>query len=181
MAVSEAIKNGRLIKCVARDQFGQPKIADEELADQEWERNTDSSKRIAAAGGVDRLAPPALTSSPPAQMLGTIDAPPPRAWKPTEPDPDGETIATATERLKSAQADLAELKRDAERALLVPAKDVERRLVAVFSACKTRLLAIPSRVMQSCPHLVATDRLAIENLIREALEDLAEAPREVTA
>lgn len=179
MAVSEAIKNGRLVRCVVRDQFDQPKIADEELADQEWLRNTDSVKRANAGGGVDRPRP--LTD---ALELLSIPQPPARAAgavRVVEHSAELDSVATSTERLKSAQADLAELKRDAERAELVPARDVERRLIAVFTACKTRLLAIPSRYRQALPHLVTADVVALENLIREALEDLAEAPREVSA
>jgi phage terminase Nu1 subunit (DNA packaging protein) len=51
------------------------------------------------------------------------------------------------------------------------------RLVSVFTACKTRLLAIPSRARQALPHLVAADLGVLEALIREALEDLVEAKK----
>lgn len=40
MAVSKAIKAGRLVRSVVRDERGQPKIADPELADREWADNT---------------------------------------------------------------------------------------------------------------------------------------------
>lgn len=171
MAVSEAIRAGRLVKSVIRvnaagqlDPSGPPKIADPDLADQEWERNTDSQKRSNAAGGVPVTAAPALLAI----------AQPPRVASPAPP-PMEESVASATERLKSAQADLAELKRDAERGELVLASEVEKRLVAVFTACKTRLLAIPSRARQALPHMVNADVATLENLIREALEDLVEA------
>ncbi len=174
-AVSEAIRSGRLVKSVVRGgEFGQPKILDADLADREWEANTDPQRRINAAGGVDPralVAPvPVLISGPPPPMLGTIDVPPPRVVAPAVPDE-----ATATQRLKAAQADLAELKFAEAAGELVPAADVERRLVDVFSACKSRLLAIPSRAKQALPHLTTADVLELDKLIREALEELAEA------
>lgn len=145
MSVSTAVKVGRLKASVVRDVFGQPKIGDPDLADREWDSNTDSQRRINAAGGID---PTALPQFP-------------------------EDGMTSTERLKSAQADLAELKYKEAAGELVPVEDVDRRLVAVFSQCKTRLLAIPSRTRQALPHLSAADVTTIRDLIREALEELA--------
>lgn len=167
MAVSEAIKNGRLVKSVVRNEFGQPKIADADLADREWEANTDSSKRANAAGGVD----------PRGATLGGIPIEQPEDDEPTPPkrevDESGvETVASATQRLKAAQADLAELKFAEAAGELVPARDVEARMVSVFTSCKTRLLAIPSRARQALPHLSNADVTAIEALVREALEEL---------
>lgn len=173
-AVSVAIAAGRLMKCITRNEFGQPKIADPDLADREWAANTDPQRRINAGGGVDTHPQRTVlvATAPPLRGLMAPDdhGPAPRP-APTEL----EGTATATERLKSAQADLAELKRDAERGTLVLAKDVERRLIAVFSACKTRLLAIPSRARQALPQLTNADVLVVEGLVREALEELAEA------
>lgn len=40
VAVSKAIKTGRLAASVVRDEHGAPKIADPDLADQEWEANS---------------------------------------------------------------------------------------------------------------------------------------------
>lgn len=44
MAVSLAIKNGRLVKCVVHNAKGQPKISDFAVADQEWLDNTEHIK-----------------------------------------------------------------------------------------------------------------------------------------
>lgn len=165
MAVSEAIKNGRLVKSVVRNEFDQPKIADPDLADREWEANTDSTKRANAAGGVDRIA------GIPIERLEDDDGeavPPKRELD----DSGAETVASATQRLKAAQADLAELKFKEAARELVPARDVEARLVSVFTSCKTRLLAIPSRARQALPHLTNADVASLETLVREALEEL---------
>ena len=167
MSVSLAVKAGRLSASVVRDEHGQPKISDPALADQEWDRNTDSQKRVNAAGGVD----PAVLRIDDTDRLAPFRAEP-RAGV---VEPQGDSVATATERLKSAQADLAELKFAEAAGELVPAKDVETRLVNVFAACKTRLLAIPSRARQAAPDLTAAQLELIEKLIREACEDLTEA------
>ncbi len=164
MAVSEAIKNGRLVKSVTRDENGLPKIADPDLADAEWEANTDVSKRIAAAGGVVESSPRVVTvNATDVEVLGDALGP-------------IDTIATATQREKHWKANLAELKFKEAAGELVPAKDVERRFVDVFTQCKTRLLSIPSRARQALPHLVPGDLVVLEGLLREAIEDLQESP-----
>jgi len=163
MAVSLAIKERRLTAPAVVWIEGQPKIADVALADEQWGRNTDP---VRAANGALAGPPPVLVAAP-----RVVPAPP--EWRDGEPvGPQPEGAATATERLKSAQADLAELKRDQERGELVLAKDVERRLVDVFSVCKQHLLAIPSRARQALPHLSTADVTVIENLVRESLEEL---------
>lgn len=184
MAVSNAVKFGRLVKCVVRDRHDQPKISSVELADQEWEANTDSVKRENAAGSI-----PVLTNSPKPRPVGkgatefkTLDdeLPVPDMDNPPEPviekDPENghETVASATQREKHWKANLAELNFREAAKELVPAIDVERRLIAVFTSCKSRLLAIPSRALQALPHLVAADLLVLEELVREACEDLSE-------
>lgn len=179
MSVSVAVRDGRLSRSVVRDEHGQPKIADPDLADREWEANTDVVKRANAAGGV--VTPP----RPPAPTVDDLfdePSPAPRelgaaAVAKQFDDEGAETIGSATQRLKAAQADLAELRFREAAGELVVARDVEQRLVTVFSACKTRLLAIPSRARQALPHLVTADLAVIEGLIREALEDLAEAKK----
>lgn len=149
MAVSLAVKDGRLVRCVARDAHGAPKITDAALADQEWDANTDANKRMAAAGG-DPAA------------LGEADA------------GVGPSLAHENARHKKAQADLAELKFAEAAALLLPASTVERRLVDVFASCKAHLLALPSRAKQTLPHLTVADLDALDRIVREALTELAE-------
>lgn len=48
-AVSKAVASGRLVKSVVRDHRGQPKIADPELADREWEVGPLISQLLALA------------------------------------------------------------------------------------------------------------------------------------
>ncbi len=169
-AISEAIRSGRLVKCLVRNEFGQPKIADAALADREMAENTDQTRaRGPLFPALAAPVPVLVASLPPSRPAFDIE--PPTTDKP--PALQVEDNATATQRLKSAQADLAELKRDVERGELVLASEVKKKLEGVFASCKTRLLAIPSRARQALPHLVNADVLVIEDLVREALEDLA--------
>ena len=173
MAVSTAISSGRIgPPAVVRDENGQPKIAAVALADQQWARNTDPVRAANALVQGTTAGPPVPVLVIPRPAAPPLPTPPTIDRAPAE---EPESAATATERLKAAQADLAELKLERERGELVLAKDVERRLVAVFTACKTRLLAIPSRARQALPELTNAGVLVIEDLVREALEELAEA------
>lgn len=69
---------------------------------------------------------------------------------------------------EKAEIELAEMKRG-----LVPSKDVESKLVNAFAHCKTKLLGVPARARQRDPGLTGPQLELIEELLREALEDLA--------
>ena len=81
-------------------------------------------------------------------------------------------------RREAAEASLAELELQEKRRELLPARDVETRLVNVFAGCKTKLLGVPARARQRDPSLSAEQVAMLEGLIREALEDLAGGPDE---
>lgn len=76
-------------------------------------------------------------------------------------------------RREAAEAAIAEIELAEKRRELVPAKDVESTLVNVFAHCKTKLLGIPARACQRDPSLSASQVKMIEELIFQALEDLA--------
>lgn len=137
MAVSVAVKDGRLKFSVTRDATGAPKIKDPDLADREWQENTQHSKR-----------PP----------------------KPGERD---EELDSAAKQGKLWDARTRELKFRAAAGELVPAVDVQREVEEAFVACKTHLLALPTRLRQQLPHLTVSDAEVIEACVREALEHLA--------
>lgn len=86
------------------------------------------------------------------------------------PPPD---FAESRARREAAEAALAEIELAEKRRELVPARDVESKLVNVFAHCKTKLLGVPSRARQRDPALTGPQVALIESLIREALEDLA--------
>jgi hypothetical protein len=204
MAVSTAIKVGRLVASVGRDEWGQPKISDPDLADREWDQNTDLTKAPAyvkerakerAAGGIV-LSAKAQRPAAETAMLGSllptdpevearVDAlmarQPPNDRRRTIPsalDPEVEPLTVADEsvRVKHWDANLKELKYRVAARELIPARDVEQRMVTVFVECKSKLMAIPSRAKQVLPHLTLDDMATLEGLVREALEGLAGPP-----
>ena len=76
-------------------------------------------------------------------------------------------------RREAAEAALAELELAEKRRELVLAKDVESKLVNVIAHCKTKLLGVSPRARQRDPSLTGPQIELFENLIREALDDLA--------
>jgi phage terminase Nu1 subunit (DNA packaging protein) len=149
VAVQRAIKAGRLSQSVVNGR-----IVDPDLADREWESTTDLSK---APGYVRERADQRAEQEPDVVMSAH----------------EGMSLSEASAVEKIWKAKAAELKFRQEARELVPAKEVENRLTAVFHTCKTRLLGVPSRAKQSLPHLTVADIAALEALVREALEELS--------
>jgi hypothetical protein len=150
-AVAQAIESGRLDRSLARDASGKViGIADPALADSEWLARSDASK-VPDPASTPPIPPPAATA---------------------EPD-DGESYTAARTREKIAQANQRELEFLETAGELVRAADIEAEMADAFTQCKTKLLAIPSRAKQEMPHLTLNDLAKFDDLIREALEDLA--------
>jgi phage terminase Nu1 subunit (DNA packaging protein) len=143
-AVTQAIAIGRLTKSVKRLAGGKYSI-DPKRADLEWEAST-YADRVPLTGPT---APRGLAGEPP-------------------------DLKEARARLETAKAQLAEMDLAERRGELVLAREVEARLVGVFSSCKTKLLGVPSRVRQQDPGLTKPQVELIEATIREALEELAD-------
>lgn len=134
-AVRQAINAGRLVKSVVMVK-GEPKIADEALADQEWAANTDQSK------------PRNRITGDPKHRRASKDAP----MKPMENDSGGDGASKGPSYAQSRaireayMARLAKIEFEEKSGKLVPA-DAAR--VAIFNtARKARdmLMAVPDRV-----------------------------------
>jgi hypothetical protein len=145
-AVSKAVADGRLTESVTR-AYGAPKIADPELADREWEANT---------------RPRTDGSTPSTPSSGASGYHESRAIR-----------EAADARRAIAQADLADLELLERRRQLVDAERARSDVIRAFSLVKTKLLAVPTRVGQRFPHLIEDVIPFVEQMIREALEELA--------
>lgn len=147
-AVSKAIQVGRLRESVVRVR-GAPKIRDPDLADREWAASTDLTR---AAADIAR-----------------------RADRPAGEPGAGDDLVLSEElaREKHWKANLAELEYRERKGELVEAKDVAKKLTDIIAICRGKLLGIPTRLRQSLPHLSVQDVAKAEELVREALEDLA--------
>lgn len=173
-AVHRAIESGRLSTCVVRDAAGKFRgITDLALADREWAATTDLTKApmsviLRTEEHQQKEPPPGEPSAP------SSEATPDEAAAIV--DPDRMSLSDATAREKHWKAKTAELEYKKRIGELVDAKEVEARMLDEYSECRTKLLGIARKAKAALPHLSHTDVVAIDNLVREALEVLAGPP-----
>lgn len=168
IAVQRAIVTGRLARSVAKDAAGRWRIVDVALGEQEWTANGDMSRAPAAikqresdrrsGGTVD--VPVGATVD--VDVLGTV--------------PGGTlSLADATAQEKAWKARLAELQYREKSGALVDGRQVELKMVEVFTRCRTKLLGVPAKLKTSCPELTRAQLMAIDAAIRQACDELAVA------
>lgn len=151
-AVSKAVESGRLRASVVT-VGGQPKIGDVDLADREWQANTRPR--------IDHAPPPTITVIPPVDQE-VPDYNVSRALR-----------EAAAARREAALADMAEIEVAELRGELVNVAEARADVIAKFTVVKTKLLGIPARLAQRLPELAAEVVPVADELLREALEELA--------
>jgi hypothetical protein len=149
-AVQRAIQSGRLRESLEIVN-GRPQIRDVETADREWHANTRPTLANMAT-----TTPPRATAQPTDDGVCTV--------------PD---INESRARREAALAGLAELDLEERRGKLVPVDEARATVIDRFTAVRTRLLGLPSRCRQQLPNLTDVDVRMIDDLVREALEELA--------
>jgi hypothetical protein len=77
-------------------------------------------------------------------------------------------------RSEFEKANLLELERKTKEALLIPREQVEKAAASVAAIVRTKLLAVPTRARQRIPHLTLEEVAILDELQREALEELAD-------
>lgn len=85
----------------------------------------------------------------------------------------GLDLAEWNKRKAAAEAKLKELKLFREMGKLILARDIESAITDAFERCKVRVLGIHVRARQQIPHLTREDVTLLEDLEREACEELA--------
>lgn len=151
-AVHKAIADGRLVNCLLRDpRYKKPRL-DPVVAAQEWERNTDHSKRH--SGADIRVAPPA-----PAPHSKNIDG--------------SQVSPTAKQVMDGYKARLLKLEYDKKAGLLVDAAAIEGEWFKIITEAKTKIMALPSKAKAALPQLKPAEVATIDRLVREILMDLA--------
>jgi hypothetical protein len=143
--------SGRLAASVTRDSRGRPRISSAAAADAEWHLTTKVEHRPHA--------------DPPESTVTAAESLTPR-----------HEHLKAQARRQAALADLAETELAVRRGKLVDAAEIEAGLVELFTVCKTKLLAVPSKAKHQIPHLTRADVRILDTIVREALEDLANTP-----
>lgn len=108
---------------------------------------------------------PAPAVAPPAPMVTRLVG---------EGDGDLPDYNVSRARTEFEKANLLELDRKTKEGMLLPREQVERVWSNAITIARTKLLGVPTRVRQRVPHLTLEEVATMEELIREALEELAE-------
>lgn len=88
-------------------------------------------------------------------------------------------LAAATLRERVARAEAFELETARKKRLLVPVAGVEQLVTAMVVQARTAMLGLPTRARQRIPHLTAADMTELERLVREILEEMADAAQRI--
>ena len=145
-AITHAIKKGRIIP-VKRE--GKEMIDGETLREQ-W-----GNARTRMRNVNSRVPKPAAVEKPAAVA---------------EEVPDYNESRARTEWLK---AELMELERAEKEGELVRADEVSKAWTDLVAITRTKVMAVPSKAKQRIPEIPADAFVALEEIVREALEDLA--------
>lgn len=173
-AVYKAIKQGRLP--VIRTADGRELIKSETLRE-DWFANTMAKIGVGPKppAGEKAFPPPRPKRQPEEQELSVDESEPERIRQrlaaPTEEVPDYNESRARTEYLK---AELLELERKEKEGLLVRAADVQAKWIEVLTISRTKVLGVPSKAKQRIPDLTQDQIAILEDIIREALEELAD-------
>jgi hypothetical protein len=154
-AVQKAIESGRLSASLVRKRGFPTKIRSVDEADREWDANTNAVKALPSAmlKVVNQATPP----------------PPPATSGPGPEAPLDEPTLSLNDAMaleKKWKAKSAELDYRQSVGQLVNAAQ------ETITRCRTKLLGVPGKVKTAIPSLTRPQIVTIENLIREALEDL---------
>jgi hypothetical protein len=136
---------------------------------------TPDGPRLESEGLVERWGRITRTAAdspkpPPRPIENRSQHPVPRPRQ-TEEIPD---YNDSRARSEFEKANLLELERKAKEGLLIPRDQVERAAANVATIVRTKLLAVPTRARQRIPHLTLEEVAILEELQREALEELAD-------
>jgi phage terminase Nu1 subunit (DNA packaging protein) len=88
-------------------------------------------------------------------------------------EPNEGEYAGAAAREKHWRAELAELQYKQRAGELVNAAEMAAAMTDAYTTVRTKLLGLPSKAKQRLPHLQLADLATLEEIVREALEELA--------
>ncbi len=83
------------------------------------------------------------------------------------------SLAKERARLAKEQGDAVALKNAALRGELIDANEATARWRATLTTLRSRLLAVPSRILGRLPHLTRQEVEIVDGEVRDALEELA--------
>ena len=159
-AVYKAIKTGRLP--VVRTRDGR-ELIDSETLREHWAANTQTKIGVGPKPPAGESAFPPERPKPAQQSLA--------APEPGDIVPEYNESRARTEHLK---AELLELERKEKEGLLVRSADVQAKWVEVITISRTKVMGVVSKAKQRIPDLTQDQTAILEDIVREALEELAE-------
>lgn len=163
-SVQRAIAGGRLVDSLVTVD-GVKRIADPDQADREWAANTDLSRAPASAF-------PTETHLEPQPHGGSLKRTVAIDEDEREEDDDPLTVARWSAEEKQWRAKMAELRYRERAGELVNAAEMQAVMADDYSMVRTKILGLPSKAKQRLPHLSLDDLATLEDIVREALEDL---------
>lgn len=173
-AVSKAIKAGWLETAISWSTRGSLRVAtlvDVPLADKLWmARPGAKAPALEVARAQESQARRTQPPAPPARAPS----------RPVPPDDEGdqqdvdplESIAMARLQLEGYKAKLARQEFEKEAGILVETAKVKEIYGRQIQAAKTKVLAVGKLARSRIPHLTVDDSLLIDDLCREALEEV---------
>ena len=154
-AVRKAIQSNRLEKSIVVVN-GKPKVGDPELADKEWSERT---RKLATTAP---LSPPDVNT-------------------PDDTPDDQISLAEARRRHEierwlrtRAEREEKELEVAVRRGELVEVEEARATVIDRFVSVRTKLLGLATRIAQRLPGITQEQATEIDDLVREALEELAD-------
>lgn len=150
-AVSKAVKTRRI--ALVR------KKVDVALADKQWPANTQPGQKGT------RSAP--KTAGRPKLEASVVDP------LPLNGEPPPGSYAAARARREDTLAKIAEMEYQEKMSELVNAAELRGEIAKLHTEAKTRILGVASKIKARVPTLTAVDLLLIEDLLREALGEIA--------
>lgn len=189
-AVRKAIAEGKIPRdCVGQRIVGKgkvwPVIIDPERAAAHWRANRDPNqvrnKAVLAAGAKRGWAQRRGEAPPPDDGdadggggdSGEGGSPPSNGGSGLSAGAKVPSIAESKAITEAYKARMAKLEYEEKAGKLVNADQVKARFIGMVTAAKTKLMGIPSKAKARIPTLTVTDIEALEDLIAEALEELA--------
>lgn len=185
-AVTQAIRDGRI--STTTDHDGK-RVIDSDQADQQWSQNTAHEKRRNTKDSRPGIAPldqPLKVVENARPGIESPAAAPPGPQIGFDPKtlllPDKPSIANGADNSYSTARAYKEhfLAKQAEQDFLVASGKlvdvgtIQKEWSSVAASVRTKVLGIPSKAKQRIQDLTNDQYLAIEKLVREALEDLSE-------
>lgn len=172
-AIEKRIPSGCLVRGHNGQVVGVTNVAE---AQEAWRASADHSKAPGYVKERETARAPSVPRPPRAEPPPRPPADPPGgAGDDVEGPPEDVSLVEQTAKEKFWKAKLAELDFRKRSGELVEAKEVEAQLSDLFANCRNKLLGVPSRARQQDPALTRAQILLVEELIREALEELASA------